>query len=85
MSVCAYCRFMKTDTKLARKTAALGFAICGKGHRPKDFGAEFLDYYPVEMHQSCKSYECLPNDALRERKISIARWQDYLIRKMRGN
>ena len=77
MSVCSECRYLKVDQPMARKSAALGFAVCDAGVKPKT-----MDFYPIEFSHKCAKFDPLKGAELDDRKRKLKHWTDYLSRSM---
>lgn len=78
MPTCADCKHLKTDTPVARKTAALGFAVCAKGV----VAGGGLDFYPVAFWHDCEAFSKLSELKLIERRKKLEYWTDYLLKTM---
>lgn len=78
MPTCAECKHLKTDTPIARKTAALGFSVCAKGV----VAGGGLDYWPIEFWHECETFSKLTGEKLIDRKKKLTHWTNYLLKTM---
>ena len=78
---CSMCRHLDLSTPISRRTAAIGYAVCELGLRPKDDGFPNLQSWPLETFHSCPKGERLEGRDKEIRAKTLKNYRDYLERK----
>ena len=75
---CAECALLKLDTRVSRRMAAIGYAVCTLGLTPKDEGCTSLQSWPIELLHECTQGERLTGKDKDERRQKLTRFRNFL-------
>jgi len=75
------CKHLNLSTPLHRRMAAIGYAVCEFGLRPRDEGVPSLQSWPVEMFHACPKAVGLEGRDKEIRVTTLKKYRDYLERK----
>lgn len=78
---CSMCKHLDLSTRVARRMAAIGYAVCEFGLRPRDEGVPSLQSWPTEMFHSCPKGVGLEGRDKEIRVKTLKNYRDYLERK----
>lgn len=82
---CAECRHLDLSTKLNRRWAAVGYAVCAAGMTPTKCGCPTLQQWPLYLHHDCPKKSQLSGANKNEQLEKLKYFRDFLEGKMRRN
>ncbi len=77
---CAECALLDLSTRVARRMAAIGYAVCQRKLTPKDEGYPNLQSWPIYALHPCGQGVQLTGDEKTQRQAVLARYREFLER-----
>lgn len=75
---CAECVWLDLSTKLNRRWAAIGYAVCGMGRKPAQDGGKYLQQWPIHNPHKCPDGIELTGEERKERLAKLQFFRDFL-------
>ena len=82
---CAECNHLQLGTRVSRRMAAIGYAVCELGLTPKDEGFPNLQSWPIYAPHKCAQGVSLDKPEKTQRQAVLARYREFLERGRNGN
>jgi hypothetical protein len=77
---CADCQLLDLSTRVARRMAAIGYAVCQRKLTPKDEGYPNLQSWPIYALHPCDQGVSLDKDGKSQREAVLAKYREFLER-----
>ena len=75
---CAECKHLNLSTRVTRRWAAVGYAVCGLGVTPAQCGAPTLQSWPIHLEHKCPKADRLEGDERKDRLAKLKFFRDFL-------
>jgi hypothetical protein len=75
---CADCQLLDLSTRVARRMAAIGYAVCQRKLTPKDEGYPNLQSWPIFTLHDCKQGVRLTGADKEAQSAKLARYRAFL-------